>query len=307
MDTKDLIVRYGAIFRKRFTNKEKLRFLSGISQDFSAAGYNSSAMSAKRGTTKAYNLYVGDIQKAKTIIMANYDTPIKSLGLFPYTPLSTKNAKGNHLIAALIPFLIVCLVSVLFITRVLSPVWSDGIFNAQDGLVFIIVFLLAVILVRYANGIPNKNNIVRNTSGVIACLEIAQTIRNKESVAFVLTDFGCLNRFGEIMLESTHKEKINSKKIIILDSIGGDGDVFVGYNDVRDYYGGNEKITSIDCSQDSYAYTAAYKISLKYTTGYLERHQVIRDKVNSRKDIEINEANYQIVLIDALKQIDVIR
>lgn len=58
MKYKDWIIRYGAVTRKRFTKKQKLRFLTGISQEFSNMGYAVDVKEAKLGRNSNYNLFL---------------------------------------------------------------------------------------------------------------------------------------------------------------------------------------------------------------------------------------------------------
>lgn len=84
MKYEDWIIRYGAVIRKRFTRNEKLKFLYGISKEFNNMGYVVDVKEAKIGRDTNYNLYVGNINKAKYIVAAYYDTPPSTFGILPY-------------------------------------------------------------------------------------------------------------------------------------------------------------------------------------------------------------------------------
>lgn len=304
-----MMVRYGAIFGKRYTVAQKIRFLTSIEKDFQAAGYTTAIMRAKQGSNRIYNLYVGDVDHADTIITTYYDTPSKSFGLIPYMPLTMKQRGLAQLLVSFVPFLVIVLCGALFVLKVVNPVWGNGILDFWDGLVAIGLAVFIVAFVKNAKGIPNRFNVVRNSSGVIACLDLAQSLNpaQRKQVAFALTDYGALNRFGEVMLKDQIGDGLDKKQVILLDSIGGTGDIFVGYSHRSQFMVKpikDEWIKKVDCEPDDRAKVHFYKQAIVLTTGKLEGDRVIRDRVSSRQDIELNEENYRRVVTTISAMID---
>lgn len=97
----DWILRYGIILGKRFTKKQKQNFLRSAQKEFAEMGYDvdvtRSGLKIAMGTKQEYlNLYAGDFEKAKVVIVTYYDTPAKSFGCYEYEAfqqyLQRKNA-----------------------------------------------------------------------------------------------------------------------------------------------------------------------------------------------------------------------
>lgn len=294
METKDLIVRYGALFRKRYTKSQKIRFLSGISRDFSDLGFTVKAVKAKRKTLEGINLYVGNVTQAKTVIVAAYDTPSNAFCVVHYQPFNTRSLQKWKLWTGLIPFLVVIALGVVVIRFWASPLWSDGTLSFMDIVAGVVTGLLVIFAGRYGSGIPNPNNIVSNTSGVIACLELAEHLGPKGSTAFILTDYGFLNRFGEVMAVNLFPE-IAHKQVIILDSVGGHGQVFVAANE-------RSRITN-DLIADSQSVATSgtdrllsYQRATCISTGVLKGGKVICEATGRRSDTEMDMSNYENIL-----------
>lgn len=228
MKYKDWIIRYGAVTRKRFTKKQKLRFLTGISQEFSNMGYAVDVKEAKLGRNSNYNLYIGDIDKAKYIVAANYDTPPSTFGLLPYKLFDENNRKTSMIISSFLPTLLLMIIGSLFILKFAGPTWSDKAFSMLDVIYTFILSCIFLIMYHVKDGIGHQRNFIRNTSSIIALLDFASSLpaNQRRRVAFVLTDCGCTNCAGDKLLT----ERVGNKSNIIhLDSIGSSDPLYLFY------------------------------------------------------------------------------
>lgn len=228
MNYEDWIVRYGAVTRKRFKKNQKLRFLTGISQEFLDMDYKVDVKAAKIGKDINYNLYVGNIDTAKYIIAANYDTPPTTYGILPYKLFNEKNRTLAVLISSILPMFILSTIGVLFIYKFSTPEWSNGVFGVLDVVYTLILLLIFAIMYSVRSGIGSESNFLRNTSSVVAMLSFAAKLPKyqRKDVAFVLTDFGCINNIGDKLLSEA---KSKNSIVIHLDCIGNSEELYLFY------------------------------------------------------------------------------
>lgn len=228
MKYEDWIIRYGAITRKRFKKNQKLRFLTGISQEFLDMDYKVDVKVAKIGKDTNYNLYAGNIETAKYIIAANYDTPPSTYGILPYKLFSEKNRTLAVFISSILPMTILTAIGVLFIYKLSAPEWSNGVFGFLDVVYTLILLLIFAIMYSIRSGIGSQTNFLRNTSSIIAMLSFASKLpkNQRKNVAFVLTDFGCINNIGDKLLSEA---KSKNSIVIHLDCIGNSEELYLFY------------------------------------------------------------------------------
>lgn len=221
MVDKDSLLKYGGILGRRFKAKEKLRFLAAIAADFKEAGYGAQLSYHQKGRRKLANLYLGDCVQAKTLVVCNYDTPLRKFFLHrPYVPFSySKQAKENQS-AQLVPLLVLALVGLAGFGLFGLPVLSDHHFNGWDVAVLACLLGLTLALAILSNGVGNRVNFNRNTSAVLVCLGLAQQLQGDRDVAFVLTDDGCRSVLGDEMIRLSLPTTLDQKRVIKLEPVG---------------------------------------------------------------------------------------
>lgn len=297
MEQRDLVMQYGAILRKRFSSTQKVRYLSALSQAFKDLGYTHTIDARKTGRSKVYNLYAGDIDQADVIISSYYDTPARSFGLFTYNPVIAKSNAQLQFIAAILPVTILVILEILLVVFAVLPLWRDGSFTFLDLAAGGLMVLLLWLMICFSKGIANTYNVVRNTSGTIASLMLAQSIskQHQKKVAFAFTDFGCLNGLGETMLVERLKHRKKAPLVILLDASSGDGDVIVAHNNMVTMNTGDaafQDAVVLDLKEVENAKINYYQRAIMITSGVRKDKDVLRSKVNSSKDIELNEQNF---------------
>src|SRR5699024_3289864 len=112
---KDWYVRYHKIFRKRYSRKQKDRFLKSLVADIkhTRSDMELNSFNLYEEDKRTYrNLYVGDIQKARTVICAYYDTPAVLLG--SYNLFDTKNRKNDTTRSVIITSGILLLIGLIY-------------------------------------------------------------------------------------------------------------------------------------------------------------------------------------------------
>ena len=213
---KDWYFRYHIIYGKRYTRKQKDRFLDSLAADVRQIRNDFQVDTFKlnaKDRNEYRNLYVGNPQKADTIICTYYDTPIARFSPYHFFDLNDRKKKITNFI--LLTSILFIIVGLLFTIFVAIPVFqSYGAMNIR----FLGCILFYILYFSYLNkitrGWPNRNNLIQNTSSVLLLLLSLTTFKSKR-IAFAFVDAGCTNNAG---LERVMEQ--NKAKIIMLDSIG---------------------------------------------------------------------------------------
>lgn len=187
-------------FMIRRKKSDKNLFLDFAKNYFSDYGYKMLQDSDK----KNINIYSGNIQNAKFIFTAHYDTPCNSF-------IMNISNKLSPLFGVYSPLVIILLtpVMIMFIDVIMSV-------NSNLGLFLLLCFFISLFLKRI-----NKNNMNDNTSGLISLFLLASTSYNNKDIAFILFDNEEKGLKGSKQFSKKSINLINKNAIIInLDCVG---------------------------------------------------------------------------------------
>lgn len=168
------------------------------------------------GICKSRNIVVGNLEKAKYILTAHYDTaPVLPFPNF-LAPKNMVAYLGYCLLLCGLFFVVVVLTTIittlLFDNEIISLVISEAIMFSLLGYMFI--------------GKANKHTANDNTSGVIALVEALHNEKLKDQVCCVFFDHEEVGLFGSAFFAKKHKDILKDKLIINLDCVG-DGDTIM--------------------------------------------------------------------------------
>ncbi|TQI66791.1 hypothetical protein [Clostridium sp. KNHs216] len=217
---RESMLHFGGTFGKRFTRKQKDRFIGFITKIMKELGYKVRTVTEKRKFGgNSVHVLIGNVEKAGVVFVSSYDTASRIL--FPnyrYYPLDRqknfKNEKRNSLLQYGIAgtILLICFLIAFF---------SGGVLNGQTHLWRFLALAVAVFgAFRVASGIPNKFNFNRNTSSLLLIGKLASTVKNRKKAAFVLADFSCNYYEGYRELQEFFGKELQSKKVVVLDCVG---------------------------------------------------------------------------------------
>lgn len=281
-EIRDLFLRYGIELPRRFNRKEKDSFCSTAGKEFQKNGYNVKAIA---GTYKvrAVDVSAGDLQKAKTIVVANYDTPLHNFGNpFQYYPLNGPSTVKASTLPYYTPQIISMLVAVFFIIAYVGKIdFANRL--AFSIIVTVSIFACCILGFVMSTAFGNKCNMNRNTSGCVGVLRISALLEKaKNRTAFVLTDYGCSRHAGDHVLRKEIPDTIDAKQIIYLDCIGNGDTTFVAYQeghkkeakDLAEYL--HAKTVKLSPAELKYTSFSFYPSGLLVTRGfYHEESQII--------------------------------
>ena len=159
---------------------------------------------------KHNNVIVGNIDKAKVIYTAHYDTPAKSL--FPNMIIPTN--KFLSLIYHLGIPILYALVSLGIAGLIVS------LLNLEYT-VFVLLYLVIYFASFYISTrcFVNKHNFNDNTSGISVLVDMMSKTNSNE-VAFIFFDNEEKGLLGSKAFNKVHKELLNDKLVINLDCVG---------------------------------------------------------------------------------------
>lgn len=157
------------------------------------------------------NVVVGDIEKAKIVLAAHYDTGVREV----LPPLICPTRPATYMLyEALMPLLALAV----------SFLISFGVtfaLNMPNMTLPLFLLLLVVGLFYPKYGKSETNNKNANTSGVIALLEVAKALtpRYRGEVCFLFLDGGTQGGKGAKRLIHAHPE-LKKKSVVVLDCVG---------------------------------------------------------------------------------------
>ena len=314
---KDYVLRYGFILGKRVTEKQRKKFLTVAAQEFSQSSYEvvttASKLEGGKGVQKSfYNLYSGDFSAAEIIVASYYDTPFKTFSLSKQFAFENGYSQKNSCLNLLMGLGLVGATSLIYFF-LLSPIINSYGFLSIPGLSTLLM-MIAVFscVINYRSGIPNKFNLVRNTSSLISIFIMAHKLPTelRRKVGFAFLDGGTTGSYGLTMLEN-YLTKDKKRVLIYLDSLGNPGQLQLFYppaqmtreekNKLTEYRSKNTETAPFINKLVNHQGTQLKWLFL--TAGIVnQKGQVLIKQANTRKDNQLNEEQL-LIQIDELTKI----
>ena len=196
-------------YQMRKTTKQKNAFISLMQEHFPDLKIQ------EGGFPKCRNLIVGNVEQAKVVLTAHYDTCAQ---LFVPNFITPKNPILSVLygVILVIPMLIAVFLLNLLLNLLTDNYWGHYIMS----LCVYFIFLISMIV-----GPPNKHTVNDNTSGVITLCELlgTLTLEERNKAAFVFFDHEETGLIGSAYFRKEYKKEMASKLLINFDCVS-DGD-----------------------------------------------------------------------------------
>lgn len=203
------------MFEVRKSKKQKTAFIQWVVPILQEQGYPVTVEAGKFGVR---NIVIGDIEKAKVVFTAHYDT----CAALPIPNFITPKNFLCLLVYQL--FLVIAVFAVVFALMFLvgfvheSLIWPTyyvGIF----GVIILCLF-----------GPANRHTANDNTSGVTCILDLAQAMPEdlRDRTAFVLFDLEEAGLIGSSCFARTHRETMKEKLLMNFDCISDGNVLFLG-------------------------------------------------------------------------------
>ncbi|UUX33414.1 hypothetical protein [Fundicoccus culcitae] len=218
---KDWQFRYMHVFKKRYTNKQKTRFIKSVLSDISQFRDDITVTELKSDKRhKVRNIYIGNVKKADIVISTYYDTPSKYFGNFQF--FNTEKMQKQTLWVNVLSSLVLLILGVLYTMYIAIPILNQS--NMLLTLLVVAGYLLFFWLLSIAaGGHPKPTTRVRNSASILYLLQSMNQVKSKK-VAFALVDYGCKNSYG---LEGLLAVTKPTSQVYYLDSFASKQELFV--------------------------------------------------------------------------------
>ncbi len=197
-------------YQIRKSKKQKTAFL-----DYAKAYAESLGYSAKieKGAFGVRNLVVGDVDSAKVVYGAHYDT----CSVLPFPNFITPKSFGLYMLYQL------ALVAVIFAVAFGIGFLGGAVAALTDawwtGMISPVVYILVVLLLF--GGPANKHTANDNTSGITVLLDMLTELPadKRDAAAFVFFDLEEAGLFGSSAFAAKHKKAMKNKLLVNFDCV----------------------------------------------------------------------------------------
>lgn len=200
----------------RKSKKQKAAFIDFTVKKSAELGYTAKT---EDGYLGAKNIVVGDVESAKVVYTAHYDT----CAVLPFPNFITPKNFGIYLLYQLLLTLGFCFVA-FGIGFGLG--FLGGLVNIPSEVTFWCAYAINFVLIcSVFAGPANKNTANDNTSGVTTLFSIMEKLPEdqRDKAAFVFFDLEEAGLFGSMGFAKKHKKVMASKPLINFDCVS-DGD-----------------------------------------------------------------------------------
>lgn len=214
---KDRMIAFASIFGKRYSKKQKIRFLRYIQSSAQEKGVKMYLDEGEASGKSGCNVYLGPTQRAKTILAVPYDTPSRLWWPgFHYYPMDPeRNARQESLVMAL-NFALAAVLLAAYWFAVFRRCFSAG--GPIGGLALFGLLLVALLAVNLVLGSANAKNYSRNSASLALALEIFDGLQDG-SVAVALLDNACAGLDGYARLAEYLGGRARQTNVVILDCV----------------------------------------------------------------------------------------
>ena len=293
MNLDEFLLKYGVVLARRASLKDKQRVLSAVIQDFGPLGYEVKGVTQKKRFITTLNIHIGNLQKAKTVLVTPYDQPSRRFFTNGYHPFREAD---SILIKAFSENLIV---GILVLVGLLS-LWLVSPVNPMLAYGILIVLTLAMVFITLMmpQGILNIANANRSNSGLYVQWRMAQHFKGDADVAFVLVDHSSLNRHGELMLSTVLASRKNPPQVIYLDCVGVGDTLIVSSDETNQALakriaaatpGLRAETKTYDIPTLNASALSRFPVSVNVSVGRLKNKQFIIENIRTPQDVEIRE------------------
>ena len=211
MNTNRWMKELNARFPVRKSRKQKDAFRRYVLETAQQMGYQAK-VEEKRLLVRNRSILIGDIDRAKVLVTAHYDTPA-TVGL-PNLMLPM-NRPMFYLMQAVIA---VVMLAFIFLPTTLVERLTDSLLWTEGTLIGLYVLMMYLLLA----GVPNPHNVNDNTSGVCGVLAMMEAFaaEKPEDIAFVFFDNEEKGLLGSGTLAKAHPQVAKETLVLNMDCIG---------------------------------------------------------------------------------------
>ena len=298
----------------RKSRKQRTAFIEYV-KDF--AGKNGYEAKVEKGSFKSRNIIIGDVENAKVIYTAHYDTCAR---LFFPNFMTPKNLLIYILYQILIVagFFVVSMALTLPFAYLLTLVDSSyGLISDISYDIWLFFYLLLLFLMMF--GPANKHTANDNTSGVITLMEIMASLPldKRKEVAFVFFDLEELGLIGSSSFASKHKNVKKNTLVLNFDCVSDGSTMFFALKKTTKKYKQVLENAFVPNDQyevdvcDKFCFYPSDNACFKGGIGVSAMNKTKRgilymNKIHTNRDTVFEESNIEFLKNGAIRLIDIL-
>lgn len=202
---KDYLNEINELHPIRKNNEQKSRFFDYVCQNLGQDRVKKEVLEDKHN-----NIVIGDIEKAKVLFTAHYDTP--ATALYPNLMMPR-----NPVLTILYHMIFPILMALISLAIAYAICHVASIDDRYAGIIFLAPYFSMFFLATRC--FTNKNNKNDNTSGVATVMSIASQVQS-DKVAFILFDNEEKGLLGSKAMAKKYKELLKNKLVVNFDCVG---------------------------------------------------------------------------------------
>ena len=304
---KDRMIALAGILGKRYSKKQKIRFLRYVQRSAQEKGVKMYLDEGEASGKSGCNVYLGPTQRAKTILAVPYDTPSRlwwpGLHYYPMDP--GRNARQESLVMAL-NFALAAVLLAAYWFAVFRRCFSVG--GLTGGLALFGLLLMALLAVNLVLGSANAKNYSRNSASLALALEIFDGLQDG-SVAVALLDNACAGLGGYARLAEYLGGRARQTNVVILDCVMS-GSELHGHctkERVEALAARNEDIQWHEAASEGNAVLSLFPRGMVITGGSRIGDATVVKGTRSGRDDELNMERMERVLVTLRQMIIALR
>lgn len=226
---KDIFALFCVRFAKRNSDVRKRGFLKWFVEFCAKSGYTTKLDEMNQKKHRSRNLIVGDLKKCNTVVIAGYDTANKIvIPNYKYYPFNIKKDQNSEMISLGYQLFLSALLILAFFFVVQG--FNDATFWWKV-LAVVVGAILVITIFLLGKGMANKYNFNKNTASLAIATSLMQEYGKErdKSVAFIFADNTSSSFLGYMQIAENNKTELRGKKVIVMDCVMSDGEVFAGY------------------------------------------------------------------------------
>lgn len=209
---KDTFVDVAVFLGNRRSKRNRIRFINYFRNIYNDKKIFTEIIHFKEKMSESFHFVVGDLKKAKRVIVAPLDTGSKMLiPWYRYYPADSKSNFASEILNTTV-YIVLSLVVILIMLLM------NRNFNSYQLIVKVLLvvldFVLAFIAFNLIRNLDNKHNYNRNSQSI--ALMISNSLKNSKDVAYVFADQTVMMNLGYQQLQ----KNMENKEVLILDCLG---------------------------------------------------------------------------------------
>lgn len=235
---KDYLNEINTLYPVRKKYEDKTRFIEYVKKEVTE--YDVEVHERK----KTRNIIIGDVDSAKVVFTAHYDTPATSV-----IPNIMMPVNRIFYFVYQIGFVLIIVAASLFLAFAISDFLKIEDQNITRGL-YLFIYISAIYLLMLA--FENKNNKNDNTSGTAAVMSLIKSIDKGSNAAFILFDNEEKGLVGSKYFKK-YRNDLKNTPLINLDCVGNGNEIVAILN--------NEQMPSAAVLKESLVSNDRYNVN----------------------------------------------